>query len=186
MKKIIILGVCIFILSGCNSMTAKPEEVDQTKNIHNNSETKIITYSTQELPVTISEEKIAFDYTTKRLSDMAQECINKKTTDYFDNLVSEFKDTNKIIYNFKYTADSQESDTFKITLIPNKPGYNSLDEFREDFDQCYAGGDAYPTMLNSDWLLFVNSCGTGFDDGSGRPIGCDKIKEIIVPTLKFN
>jgi hypothetical protein len=81
---------------------------------------------------------------------------------------------------------SQEPDTFVVTLLPNKAGYTSLDQFKKDFDICAAGGDAYPTMLNSNWLLFVNSCGSGFNDGSGRPIGCDEVQKVVEPTLKLN
>jgi hypothetical protein len=117
---------------------------------------------------------------------MAEECGNNQTASYFSNLVSKFSGATKTVYNFKYTGTSQESDTFVVTLLPNKAGYSSLDQFKKDFDQCYAGGDAYPTMLNSDWLLFVNSCGTGFDDGSGKPIGCQEVRDVVEPTLKLN
>jgi hypothetical protein len=92
----------------------------------------------------------------------------------------------KTIYNFKYAGTSQASDTFVVTLLPNKAGYSSLDEFKSDFNQCYAGGDAYPTKLNNNWLLFVNSCSTGFDDGSGNPIGCQEVKDLVAPTLQLN
>jgi len=40
--------------------------------------------------------------------------------------------------------------------------------------------------MNPKWLLFVNSCGTGFSDGSGRPIGCQTVSEVVEPTLKLN
>jgi hypothetical protein len=64
--------------------------------------------------------------------------------------------------------------------------YATIDSVKKDFDQCYAGGDMYPTAMNSKWLLFVNSCGTGFDDGSGKPNGCQEVRTIVEPTLKLN
>mgnify|MGYP006916424689 CR=1 FL=1 len=30
----------------------------------------------------------------------------------------------------------------------------------------------------------MSSCGTGFDDGSGRPLGCDLIQEFVQPTIR--
>ncbi|HPA25904.1 MAG TPA: hypothetical protein PLK76_04060 [bacterium] len=145
-----------------------------------------LTYSTSGVSASVSKETAPFGYTADQLVSMAEECGNSQTASYFSNLVSKFSGTTKTVYNFKYTGASQESDTFVVTLMPNKAGYSSLDEFKKDFDQCYAGGDAYPTKLNSDWLLFVNSCGTGFDDGSGKPIGCQEVRDVVELTLKLN
>ncbi|MDP3970588.1 MAG: hypothetical protein Q8P90_02715 [bacterium] len=61
-----------------------------------------------------------------------------------------------------------------------------FDQFSKDFDVCAAGGEAYPKMLNNDWLLFTGSCGSGFDDGSGLSVGCDEVKKVVEPTLKLN
>ncbi|MCD6109220.1 hypothetical protein J7J83_00435 [bacterium] len=145
-----------------------------------------LTYSTSGVSASVSKKTTSFGYTADQLVSMAQECGNEQTENYFNNLVSKFSGATKTVYNFKYTGDSQESDTFVVTLLPNKAGYSSLDEFKKDFDQCYAGGDAYPTMLNDNWLLFVNSCGTGINDGSDRPIGCQEIRDVVEPTLKLN
>jgi len=145
-----------------------------------------LTYSTGDVPVSVSKETEPFGYTSDELISMAQECGNEQTESYFNNLVSKFSGENKTVYNLKYTGASQGSDTLVVTLLPNKAGYSSLDDFRKDFDQCYAGGDAYPTMLNDDWLLFVNACGTGVNDGSGRPIGCQEVSNVVVPTLGLN
>ena len=145
-----------------------------------------LTYSTNGVSASLSKESAPFGYTADQLVSMAQECGNEQTASYYSSLVSKFSGATKTVYNFKYTGASQESDTFVVTLLPNKAGYSSLDEFKKDFDQCYAGGDAYPTKLNSDWLLFVNSCGTGFDDGSGKPIGCQEVRDVVEPTLKLN
>ena len=148
--------------------------------------TEPLSYSTTGVSVTLSKKTATFDYTAKTLKGMADECGSEHATDYFDQLVSKFSGTTKTMYNFKYNGESQESDTFVVTLLPNKAGYTSLDQFKKDFDLCYAGGDAYPIMLNSDWLLFESSCGSGYSDGSGKPIGCDEVKKVVEPTLKLN
>ena len=44
----------------------------------------------------------------------------------------------------------------------------------------------YPVQMNAKWILFVNSCGTGYSDGSGNPIGCQVVRDIVEPTLKLN
>ncbi|HUT22039.1 MAG TPA: hypothetical protein VMX18_01365 [Candidatus Bipolaricaulota bacterium] len=145
-----------------------------------------LTYSTSGVSASVSKTTAPFGYTSDQLVSMAEECGNSQTASYFSNLVSQFSGATKTVYNFKYTGASQESDTFVVTLLPNEAGYSSLNDFKKDFDQCYAGGDAYPKMLNSNWLLFVNSCGTGFDDGSGKPIGCQEVRDVVEPTLKLN
>lgn len=145
-----------------------------------------LTYSTNGVTASVSKETKPFGYITDQLVSMAEECGNNQTSSYFSNLISKFRGATKTIYNFKYTGASQESDTFVVTLLPNKASYSSLDEFKKDFDQCNAGSDAYPKMINSDWLLFVNACGTGFDDGSGKPVGCQEVRDVVESTLKLN
>jgi hypothetical protein len=70
--------------------------------------------------------------------------------------------------------------------LPNKAGYTSVDQFKKDFDICSVGGDAYPKLVNKNWLLFTSSCGSGFDDGSGRIHGCDEVQKIVEPSLRLN
>ena len=161
---------------------------DATKTTTTNKEApkEPLTYSTSGISASTSKETAPFSYTADQLVSMAEECGNNQTSSYFSNLISKFSGATKTVYNFKYTGASQGSDTFVVTLLQNKAGYSSLDQFKKDFDQCYAGGDAYPTMLNDDWLLFVNSCGTGFNDGSGKPIGCQEIRDVVQSTLKLN
>lgn len=176
MNKITSLGFIslftVLLLAGCNLASDENNEP--------------LSYSISGVSASVSKETAPFDYTADQLASMAQECGNEPSASYFDSLISTFSDTNKTIYNFKYTGTSQASDTFVVTLLPNKAGYASLDEFKKDFDQCAAGGNAYPKMLSGDWLLFVNSCGTGADDGSGNPIGCQEVQDVVEPTLKLN
>lgn len=189
MNKLLILLSVVLIGTAC---TSTPVETTPENTAAPSTETAAkaptgpLSYSTGALSTTVSKLTGSFDYTSEQLASMAEECGNSQAPSYFEDLVSKFSDADKIRYKFKYSGESQESDTFIVTVLPNKAGYSSLDEFKKDFDQCVAGGDAYPTMLNSDWLLFVNSCGTGFDDGSGKPIGCQEIRDVVEPTLNLN
>jgi|SRR3989339_1453 len=148
-------------------------------------ETDPLSYSTTGVSASVSKKTGGFEYSSQQIR-MANDCGAQHKAGDFDKLVSIFSGTTKEFYSFKYTGASQGPDTFVVTLLPNKAGYTSLDQFKKDFDVCEVGGDAYPKMLNSDWLLFVSSCGSGFDDGSGKPVGCDEVKKVVEPTLKLN
>ncbi|MFZ2190324.1 MAG: PsbP-related protein [Candidatus Magasanikiibacteriota bacterium] len=145
-----------------------------------------LSYSTIGVPVTVSITTTSFDYTAEELKSVSELAGIKNESGYFDKLISKFNGTTETIYTFQYTGVKQDSGKFVVTLIPNKAGYTSLDQFKKDFDIYDAGGDAYPNMLNNNWLLFVSSCGSGYDDGSGQPHGCDEIKKVVSPTLKLN
>ena len=145
-----------------------------------------LSYLIANAPVSVSKEMIPFDFTADQLKSAAEECGAKQEVGYFDKLIAKFNGSNKIVYNFKYQGNNQDNSLFVVTLLPNKVGYTSLDQFKADFDVCAAGGNVYPQALNSNWLLFVNSCGTGFDDGSGRVHSCDEVRKIVEPSLKLN
>lgn len=146
-----------------------------------------LTYSTTGVDVTVSKTTAPFDYTAEQLQANAEECGTEQENGYFEELISKFSGTTKTIYSFKYAGASQSSDTFVVTLLPNKAGYTRMfDQFSKDFNVCAAGGEAYPRQLNNDWLLFENSCGSGADDGSGLPIGCDEVKKVVGASLQLN
>ncbi len=156
------------------------------KNNNVQKEKETISYSISDAFISVSKEKVEFDYTAQQLLAMSRECGNEQTENYFKKLLSKFDGSPKIIYSFKYNYPTQKPDTFVVITIPNKAKYQSIEQFKKDFNQCYAGGDAYPKMLNDKWLLFVNSCGTGFIDVSYEINGCQKAKDIIEKTLKLN
>ena len=169
---------------------SKVSEGEPAKVVVSNMEVEVeegdpLLYIIEGVDASVSKDRKPFPYTADDLFLMNQECGNNQSFSYFDNLVSVFADAEMITYKFKYTNISQEPDTYIVTLISNKAAYSSLDQFSKDFDLCYAGGNKYPYMLNEDWLVFVGSCGTGFSDDSGRPIGCVNIRDAVEPTLKL-
>jgi hypothetical protein len=132
--------------------------------------------------INVKKENRPFSYTSEQLRGMSDECGIKHDVGYFDRLVSKFSNSMEIEYSFKYQDDNQDFRAFVVTLLPNRAEYSSLEELKKDFDLCAAGGDLYSMQLNSDWLLFVSSCGSGaLNNGS-----CDEIKKIVEPSLMLN
>lgn len=132
--------------------------------------------------INVSKEYRPFSYTSEQLRRMSDECGVERDEDYFDKLIAKFSNSTEIVYTFKHKSGNRDSRAFVVTLLPNEAEYSSLEEFKKDFDLCAAGGDLYPMQLNKDWLLFVNSCGTG----AGNNFDCDEIKKMVEPSLKLN
>ncbi len=151
------------------------------------SEKEHLSYSTEGVsaPVTVTREIVPFSNSAESMKTYAEECESFHPENHFEDLVSEFSETNKTVYTFKYEGESQDEGKFNVTILPNKAGYNSMDDFKKDFDLCLAGGDEYPYILNKDYLLFINACGTGYDDDSGRPHGCEEVSKVVIKTLEL-
>ena len=115
---------------------------------------ELISYSLEGVSASVTKGKVLSDYTAEKFESLATECGVTHEEGYLADLASKFKGTYKVTYDFKYADESQDPDTYTITLLPNKAEYKTLEEFKKDFDQCSGGGDAYPTMLNDNWLLF--------------------------------
>ena len=187
---IVIIGGGIYLWqtnkSGENSNQPSVINTEVEEEQEQGEEQEILSYEIVDSLMEVSKEEAPFDFTASQLQAAAQECgVNNNGLGYFNQLVSKFAGTSKIVYSFKYKGDSQDDGVFKVTIVPNKAGYTSIDQFKQDFDICSAGGEAYPKLVNKDWLLFVSSCGSGFDDGSGRTHGCDEVETIVEPSLKL-
>ena len=129
-----------------------------------------------------------FNYQAADLKSRADACGTSYSDNYFENLVAKFKKSPKIFYTFKYkgaNASNSDESVYSVTILPNKAGYTSLEQFKKDFNLCGAGGVDNPFMMNEKWLLFTSSCGSGFDDGSGRINSCEAARKIIEPSLKL-
>lgn len=176
--------VVVGIIIGSGAYIWKKYEVAQFNESQAKSEP--LTYSISGVPVSVTKVTVPFGFTADQLKSMAEGCGVKHEVGYFDKLVAEFSSSTEIVYNFKYQGATQDNGVYTVTLLPNVTGYFSREEFLKDFATCEAGGQAYPFMLSSKWLLFVNTCGTGYDDGSDLPHGCDEVKNKIESTLRLN
>lgn len=133
--------------------------------------------------VSVDKEKLGYD--REKFALLATECGTQQDIDHLERLAEKFEGVKKTVYKFKYTKDSQDPDSYYVTRVPNKAGYGTMGDFQHDFNICAGGAMMYPKMLNQDWLLFVSSCGTGVDDGTGRPNGCEEVRKVIEPSLNF-
>lgn len=150
------------------------------------SEPFTYTKNDQLFSVSKKEFNVLDQFNFSTLKDQSQECGTNKTEQYFKNLLSKYTSGDKgIEYDFQYKGQTQDSGILVVTVIPNKLGYVNVDDFKKDFDICAAGADKYPSLVSEKYLLFISSCGTGFDDGSGKPHGCDKVGEAVESTIKL-
>jgi hypothetical protein len=114
------------------------------------------------------------------------ECGTNLSESYFTDLLSKYRsDSTGSQYSFIYKGESQGG-VYTVTVLPNLLGYTDAVKFNTDFGQCFAGGDLYPYEVSNNYLLFVNSVSTGFDDGSGLPHGGEKIQEFLGSSLRLS
>ncbi|MEA3248809.1 MAG: hypothetical protein U9Q03_00430 [Patescibacteria group bacterium] len=125
-------------------------------------------------------------FTAESLATQAEECNTDLDAAHFTEVLAQFGDRRGLTYTFLYREDSQEPSNYSLTVTENGPGYATLEEFRKDFTVCAAGSTDQPYALNEHWLVFESSCGSGYDDGSGRPHGCETIRDIITETLELH
>ncbi|MDF1498264.1 MAG: hypothetical protein P1P85_02830 [Patescibacteria group bacterium] len=140
----------------------------------------------QKFSVSKSEFKILNKFNAIELKSKSEDCGTNKSKQYFEELLSYYSENSSgIEYQFKYHGQTQDSGVWIVTAIPNKIGYIDLKEFKNDFDLCEAGSSRYPYLISEKYLFFVSSCGTGYDDGSGFPHGCDIVQKIVEPTIRI-
>lgn len=146
-----------------------------------------LAYSTGNLEVSVRKEVVPVSslFDAQRLRDNAVGCGAKHPSGYFGKLMAKFEGSDAQAYVFHYEKPSQDPADYAVAVVPNAPGYEDLAAFRKDFDVCDAGGERYPWMTSAEWLVFVGACGTGFDDGSGRPVGCEEIRRVVEPSLQL-
>lgn len=138
-------------------------------------------------PYNTHEFSVKEKFSPEKLAAQSEECRTGHNEKYYEDLLSKFEDSEQgIVYNIKYDKESQEPSSWKITVIPNEIGYDNLEEFKQDFDFCAAGGELYPFAVSKKYLMFVSSCGTGFKHESDLPIGCSEVREVIEPSLQIH
>lgn len=147
------------------------------------SDSSTFEFADSDMPMNITLQTSGFMPNFEDLEANAKECGVENSSEYYNNLADTFYDAYQSTYIFKYNDLSQEEDTYVITVIDNVAGYSTMQEFKKDFDLCYAGGSLYPFDINEEFLLFVSSCVSGYDDGSENPNGCQVMKEFIESSL---
>ena len=161
---------------GCNVSTTQPDAP--------------LSYTITDPDITMTMNPIMFSdvYTVEGLENAAKECSptgelsdpNRATEVY-----NAFANSEGFEYKFTDNSDVQGITSYIVTIFPNTMGYNDLDEFKADFDLCYAGGQRYPKQVTENWIMFGTSCGTGYADGSGRPVGCEQARDHVSDSLEL-
>ena len=141
-------------------------------------------YSTVGLDVEVRKQTGVFSWTAENLRSQAEECGTKKPSGYFGDLVAKFQGKELHTYRFVYPADGGSIDSeYQVWVMPNAVGYETLGQFREDFDACAAGA-IYPQMVSPKWLVFISSCpGADFDDGMAQR--CEATRSVVLPSLQL-
>lgn len=177
----------VFVVSQMDNEKGGMVEVERVdlNPIINEKQFKEFSYSDfgNNFEITSREFKVLDIFNAEELYDSS--CIKEKGLEYFKKVLSAYNREDKgIEYQIEYNKPSQPISYFTITVIPNKL-YKSIENFQSDFSICAAGGLRYPHLQSEKYLLFVPSCGSGFSDDSGLPIGCDEVKNIIESTIKL-
>jgi len=150
--------------------------VNQLKEMRDeNSASGPLFYTTDGEPINISKVNEIFDYDLDYFKSVKSSCKQVYNSVYFENLISKFEGSNKIVYNFTY--NEEESSGYKVIVMPNKMKYSNLEDFQRDFGFCDDDLDIYTKMFNNSWLLLVSSC---------KNSDCERVKNIIEPNLNFN
>jgi hypothetical protein len=150
--------------------------VNQLKEIRDeNSASGPLFYTTDGEPINISKTTEIFNYNLDYFKSASLSCGRIYNSVHFENLISKFEGSNKIVYNFTY--NEEESSNYKVVVMPNKMKYTDLEDFQMDFGFCGGDLDIYPKKLNNNWLLLVSSC---------KNSDCERVKNIIEPNLDFN
>jgi hypothetical protein len=147
----------------------------------------LLTYAKNDQLFTVTERSIAIPsrFTVENLYNQSADCGTNLTREHFATLLAQFDSDRGNQYEFRYNGSSQDPAYWRVVVLPNRPAYATLADFQNDFNICAAGGDAYPVEITNENLLFVMSCGTGFDDGLGLPHGCDIVKDAVEPTMRM-
>jgi hypothetical protein len=130
-----------------------------------------------------AEQDFTDVFTVELLEGRTGSCFNTHEEGYFEELIALYEDEKFYYYIFNYQGESQEPIAYTLSALRNLNGYTDIGTFSQDFAVCAVGDGYYPMDLTEDWLLFESSCGTGEDDGSGLPVGCEQIRENIEVTL---
>jgi hypothetical protein len=194
MKKLFTAIFCMtLVLSGCTEATNNGSDTRQ--NDPNRKTLGSLSYSLGEIKdvnVNITFENPEKLWTAEGLQAAAKECGTEQPLEHYQSLLGKFERSTIQVYHF--TPKNNPDEVYDVMLVPNKPGYASLEESKKDFDVCAAGG-MYPAQTGKAYLLFTGSCGGALDsaqtgstaqDGTQeKTVSCSDIQQTVDPSLKL-
>lgn len=182
MKKNLVTFLCsLLLLSGCTGTT---DEAGTQQTDPNRKTLGSLSYSLGELKdvnVNITFENPEKLWTAEGLQAAAKECGTEQPIGHYQDLMKSFEKTTVQAYHF--TPKNSPEEAYDVLLVPNRPGYSTLEEAKKDFDVCAAGG-MYPLQVSKGYMLLTGSCG-----GAGteeRPaVSCSDLQTTVQPSLKL-
>lgn len=183
MKKILFSLCCSFlVLSGCTGATDSGSDTQQTD--PNRKTLGALSYSLGEIKdvnVNITFKDPKTSWTAESLKAASEECGTGQSLEHYQELLKSFD--KKTIQAYRFTSKNNPEEAYEVMLVPNGPGYASLDDFKKDFDVCAAGG-MYPSQVSKTYLLFTGSCG-GAAPVVKPAVSCSDIQQTVDPSLKL-
>jgi hypothetical protein len=173
MKHYALLGG-ILLLVACTSGEGTP--VGQRVN------DDLLSYEISSPDITLSTEFIDFPFGTEGMKALAETC-HRTYGGRMQDIAESYEGVTGTAYRFHFTGESQDSRDFIVSVFPNIQHYSDIKSFQSDFESCYAGGDYYPHAISAKSIVFINGCGTGYDDGSKRPHGCEEAKRAVEQSI---
>jgi hypothetical protein len=142
--------------------------------------------NSQLFTVTQKQFKVLDVFTPDYLENYSSGCYGgSHPLSYYQTVLSKFSSSDQgTYYDFNFIGKSQDNGVYEVAIIPNKPGYKTMDQFNADFGSCDAGESLYPSSLSSNNLLFVPACGTGF--GDAPEIECGEVQSFVESSIKLN
>lgn len=174
---IVLAAVAYVYMKSSEEASEVPTTIDQ--------KTEPLTYTKNASLFSVTTQEEVAKVKAEDLLSNSQGCGGNETLSHFQSIASQMKDARKVVYNFTSTDKSQDAGVYRVTALENKAGYKTLDDVKKDWNVCDAGA-TYPIMVNANWMLFSDSCGTGYDDGSGLPHGCSVVQDAVSSSLKLN
>lgn len=192
MKKISLAFLSLFVLAALTACVGTFDDSDVNVVEESDSDNAVAEEAVSDEPisyqlsvdanVTVNELTFGDLFTVDGLKMTSTECGVEREDGYFEDLMAKMAGETVYQYVFTYAGESQRSNSYTVDVVANAAGYDSSVTFTEDFGVCAVGG-MYPQYMNTDWLTFEAGCGSGYDDGSGLPIGCDEVKKNIEISL---
>lgn len=139
---------------------------------------ELLSYSIDASDIVVEKESVEFPFAVEGMKTLSETC-QREYEGHARDVAESFEGVTGTAYRFHHIGETQDERDFVVSVFPNVRHYADIDSFRSDFESCYAGGDFYPHAISRKSIVFVNGCGTGYDDGSGKPHGCEEAKRAV-------
>ena len=163
-KQLLSLSLLALLSTGCTNTSLFQYEADDSFEIHERA-------------------TVGDPFNTETLLMNAEECSAAKSREHYEKIVDTLKGVKGERVFFYPIGDYQDPSGWDVLALPNVLGYKTMEDFKADFAACSWRAGDYPLKMSEKVLMFGSSCGSGYDDGSGRKIACNVAKEAIAPTI---